>query len=129
LLYLLQFEKRMELAPESQRLRIVFGEFKEAGLGKNSTDFATVLDTTQSNISRMMNGEYPLSYTVVKNVCHKLGYSPNWFINGEGNKKNKKEGVELINEIQMFRTEIDILTNRIKRLEAEVGINKKDKKQ
>jgi transcriptional regulator with XRE-family HTH domain len=113
----------MELNAESIRLRTVYYESKDAALVKNTTEFAELLETTQSNISRMMSGEYPLSYIVVKNICHKLGYSPNWFINGDGEPKIKKHGqVGQAIEIQMLRTEVDILASRIKRLEANAGI-------
>lgn len=112
---------------ESKRLLIVFEDCKKAGTVRNATEFAKLIGTDQGNYSKMVNGKKPLNYMVIKNVCYKLGYNPAWFINGEGRRKTEKEEVKMVTEIQMLRTEIDILSNRIKRVEARTGIGN-DKK-
>jgi hypothetical protein len=50
-----------------------------------------------------------------------LKYSPEWLILGTGEKSiNKPESAKLITEIQMMRTEVDILQARMRAYEIEL---------
>jgi len=110
-----------KLTPEAKRLRIVYEECKAAGLVRNSSEFAEVLGIDQGSYSKMSNGIYPVNFLVVKNICYKLGYSPAWFINGEGRRKTDKEDVKLVTEVSMLRSEIDIIKNLYLKLQARMA--------
>ena len=100
--------------PESKRLAIVFADY-----GGTQEGFAKLLETSRSNVMRMISGETPVSIKVIKIVCFKLGYSPEWFIMGTGPKKSKgQDGTKLVTEVQLLRTEMDIMLNKNKQLEA-----------
>ncbi len=115
------------ISAEAKRLSIVFEEFKEANLGNNSVDFSKYIGIDQGTFSKIINGKYPINLTVIRGVCYKLGYNPEWFINGTGKKKANFKDKSTLTEVQMLRAEIDILTSRIKRLEARNGIGVIDK--
>lgn len=116
------------IGDDAKKLIIVYKDCKKAGLCINTKEFAKLVGTDQGTISKMMNGKYPVTYPVIKKICFDLKYSPAWLINSEGKPKADKEGVKLVTEISMLRTEIDIWAGRVKRLEARVGIGNEDKK-
>jgi transcriptional regulator with XRE-family HTH domain len=95
------------LTPEAKRLVIVFNEF-----GGSQTSFAALLGISQSSLSRMMDSRQPITNQVIKIICFKLGYSPEWFINGTGNKKASKDDVKLITEVSMLRVEMEIMLQK-----------------
>jgi|SRR5579863_774928 len=117
----------MTLSDEAKKLRIIYDESKAAGLCKNSIEFSKLIKIDQAEFSRMVNGKYPVTYKVVKNVCHILGYSPAWIILNEGKRKISKEDVKLVTEISMLRTENEIMAARLLRLEMIAGITYKPK--
>jgi len=62
-----------------------------------------------------------VSYYLISKLCFQLKYSPEWLILGTGDKKiNKAESPKLITEIQMMRTELDILHARMRAFEMEI---------
>jgi plasmid maintenance system antidote protein VapI len=107
-----------KISAEAKRLNIVYMDCKKAKTASNTTELAAILEVDQSAISRMLNGVYPLNYTVAKNVCMKLGYSPQWFFTGKGDMKVSDKDVKLITEIKTLRAEINILEQALKRMEA-----------
>ena len=118
----------MLVSPESARLRAVYEECKKEGLCKNSKEFASIVGTDQGSFSKMINGIYPISQVVVKNICQKLGYSPAWFIMGEGSPKPEKKEISLETQISMIQTELQIMAAKLKRLEAKVSEYERDQK-
>jgi transcriptional regulator with XRE-family HTH domain len=106
-------QQQYKLTPEAKRLAIVFSEYEGPQLA-----FCKVLTISQSTLSKMLNSIYPVTLPVIKAVCNKLGYSPEWFINGKGEKKRKPGDVKLLTEIAMLRTEMDIMLQLNMRLQA-----------
>jgi hypothetical protein len=63
-----------------------------------------------------------VSYYLIRKLCFQLKYSPEWLIIGTGEKKiNKPETAKLITEIQMLRTEVDILHARMRVFEVQLN--------
>lgn len=102
-----------ELTPEAKRLFNVFID-----QGGNQASFAKDLGLTQSTISRILSGQRPLTENVIRPICQRWGYSAEWLLLGKGNKKVKVDSTKLVTEIQMLRTEIDVISAVVKRLEA-----------
>lgn len=103
-----------EIAPIAKRLReILMNDF-----GDNQSAFSKEIGMSQPSISRVINGDRPVSQRIIDRVCKKLGYSADWFINGKGTKKAKGDNVKLVTELSMLRAEYNILLNRVDRLEA-----------
>ena len=102
------------IEPIAKRLRdILLNDFE----GNQST-FSKAIGMSQPSVSRVINGDRPVSQRIIDGVCKKLGYSADWFINGKGAKKVKGADVKLVTELSMLRTEYNILLNRVERLEA-----------
>ncbi|HEY4326148.1 MAG TPA: helix-turn-helix transcriptional regulator [Mucilaginibacter sp.] len=100
---------KTQISPEAKRLSVVFKDY-----GGTQKSFAEILDVTQGSVSRMLKSEYPITLKVAKAVCYKLGYTPDWFLRGEGPKKNKGEkACKLIMDISELKTDIDIVNTRI----------------
>jgi hypothetical protein len=75
----------------------------------------------QGFISKVINKKQDISYYLIRKLCFQLKYSPEWLILGTGEKKiNKPESAKLITEIQMMRTELDILHARMRAYEMEI---------
>jgi transcriptional regulator with XRE-family HTH domain len=75
----------------------------------------------QGFISKVINKKQEMSYYLIRKLCFQLKYSPEWLILGTGEKKiNKPESAKLITEIQMMRTELDILHARMRAFELEI---------
>jgi len=75
----------------------------------------------QGFISKVINKKQDVSYYLIRKLCFQLKYSPEWLILGTGEKKiNKPDSAKLITEIQMLRTEVDILQARMRAFEMEV---------
>lgn len=102
-----------QLTPDAKRLIIVI---EESGYDQKS--FAAAAKVGQASVSRMVNGTQPIPLRVVKFVCYNLGYSPEWFVNGTGNKKKRSDDVKLVSEINMLRVEMNIMLAKNKMLEA-----------
>jgi hypothetical protein len=82
---------------------------------------AGAISVDQGFISKVINRKQDVSYYLIRKLCFQLKYSPEWLILGTGEKKiNKPESVKLITEIQMMRTEIDILHARMRAYEMEL---------
>ncbi len=82
---------------------------------------ATAIGVDQGFISKVINKKQDVSYYLIKKLCFQLKYSPEWLILGTGEKKiNKPESAKLITEIQMMRTEMDILHARMRAYELEL---------
>ncbi len=76
---------------------------------------AQAIGVDQGFISKVINKKQEISYYLIRKLCFQLKYSPEWLILGSGEKKiNKPESAKLITEIQMLRTEVDILHARMK---------------
>lgn len=76
----------------------------------------------QGFISKVINRKQEVSYYLIRKLCFQLKYSPEWLILGTGEKKiNKPESAKLITEIQMLRTEVDILHARMRAFEIEIN--------
>lgn len=82
---------------------------------------ATAIGVDQGFISKVVNKKQDISYYLIRKLCFQLKYSPEWLILGTGEKKiNKPESAKLITEIQMMRTEVDILQARMRAYEMEL---------
>src|ERR1700712_5473726 len=82
---------------------------------------ANLIGVDQGFISKVINKKQDVSYYLISKLCFQLKYSPEWLILGTGEKKiNKPESAKLITEIQMMRTELDILHARMRAYEIEI---------
>ena len=82
---------------------------------------AGAIGVDQGFISKVINKKQEVSYYLIRKLCFQLKYSPEWLILGTGEKKiNKPETAKLITEIQMLRTEVDILHARMRAFEIEI---------
>ena len=83
---------------------------------------AGAIGVDQGFISKVINKKQEVSYYLIRKLCFQLKYSPEWLILGSGDKKiNKPESAKLITEIQMMRTELDILHARMRAYEMELN--------
>ena len=98
-----------------KRLKVVV---KEHG---GQLALANAIGVDQGFISKVINKKQEVSYYLIRRLCFQLKYSPEWLILGTGDKMiNKPETAKLITEIQMMRTEIDILQARMRAFEMEL---------
>ncbi len=82
---------------------------------------ANAINVDQGFISKVINKKQEVSYYLIRKLCLQLRYSPEWLILGTGDKNiNKPESAKLITEIQMMRTEVDILHARMRAFEMEI---------
>ena len=82
---------------------------------------ANAIGVDQGFISKIVNQKQEMSYYLIRKLCFQLKYSPEWLILGTGEKIiNKPESAKLITEIQMLRTEVDILHARMRAYEIEM---------
>ncbi|MBK0378231.1 helix-turn-helix transcriptional regulator [Mucilaginibacter segetis] len=82
---------------------------------------ANAIGVDQGFISKVINKKQDISYYLIRKLCFQLKYSPEWLILGTGEKKiNKPESAKLITEIQMLRTEVDILHARMRAYELQL---------
>ena len=97
-----------------KRLRIII---KTCG---GQVKFAKSCGISQSLVSLMLSGDREVNFNVITGVCHELGYSPEWVILGTGEKKvDGKDSPKLVTEIQILRTEIELLHARMRHYERE----------
>src|SRR3569833_240247 len=74
---------------------------------------ANAIGVDQGFISKVINRKQEVSYNLIRKLCFLLKYSPEWLIIGTGEKKlDKPDSAKLITEIQMLRTEVDILQTK-----------------
>src|SRR6202451_1711634 len=98
-----------------KRLKVII---KEHG---GQLALAGAIGVDQGFISKVINKKQDISYYLIRKLCFQLKYSPEWLILGTGEKKiNKPESAKLITEIQMMRTELDILHARMRAYEVEI---------
>lgn len=98
-----------------KRLKIIV---KEHG---GQLALAHAIGVDQGFISKVVNKKQEISYYLIRKLCFQLKYSPEWLILGTGEKMiNKPESAKLITEIQMLRTEVDILHARMRVYEIEM---------
>jgi hypothetical protein len=82
---------------------------------------ANAIGVDQGFISKVINKKQDISYYLIRKLCFQLKYSPEWLIVGTGEKKlNKPDSAKLITEIQMLRTEVDILHARMRVFEIQL---------
>ena len=82
---------------------------------------AQAIGVDQGFISKIVNKKQEMSYYLIRKLCFDMKYSPQWLILGSGDKKiAKPENAKLVTEIQMLRTEVDILQARMKAYEMEL---------
>src|SRR6201994_5019678 len=110
-----------------KRLKVIV---KEHG---GQLGLAHEIGVDQGFISKVINKKQDVSYYLIRKLCFQLKYSPEWLILGTGEKKiNKPETAKLITEIQMLRTEVDILHARMRAYEMElkdIRLELEDKQQ
>jgi len=98
-----------------KRLKIIV---KEHG---GQLALANAIGVDQGFISKVINRKQEVSYYLIRKLCFQLKYSPEWLIIGTGEKMpGKPESAKLITEIQMLRTEVDILHARMRVYEIEM---------
>src|ERR1700744_3794727 len=98
-----------------KRLKIIV---KEHG---GQLALANAIGVDQGFISKVINRKQEMSYYLIRRLCFQLKYSPEWLILGTGDKMvNKASSAKLITEIQMLRTEVDILHARMRAYEMEL---------
>src|ERR1700741_2555084 len=99
-----------------KRLKIIV---KEHG---GQLALANAIGVDQGFISKVINRKQEVSYYLIRKLCFQLKYSPEWLIIGTGAKMlGKPESAKLITEIQMLRTEVDILHARMRVFEIELN--------
>jgi transcriptional regulator with XRE-family HTH domain len=99
-----------------KRLKVIV---KENG---GQLGLAGAIGVDQGFISKVINKKQDVSYYLIRKLCFQLKYSPEWLILGTGEKKiSKPESAKLITEIQMMRTELDILHARMRAYEMELN--------
>ena len=82
---------------------------------------AGIIGVDQGFISKVINKKQDISYYLIRKLCFQLKYSPEWLILGTGEKHlHKPDSAKLITEIQMLRTEVDILHARMRAYELEL---------
>jgi transcriptional regulator with XRE-family HTH domain len=82
---------------------------------------ANSIGVDQGFISKVINRKQEVSYYLIKKLCFQLKYSPEWLILGTGEKKiDKADSPKLVTEIQMLRTEVDILHARMRVFELQL---------
>jgi len=97
------------------RIKVIVKEFG------GQLALANAIGVDQGFISKIVNKKQEVSYYLIRKLCFQLKYSPEWLILGTGDKKiNKQESAKLITEIQMLRTEVDILHSRMRAYEIEL---------
>jgi transcriptional regulator with XRE-family HTH domain len=98
-----------------KRLKVIVKEYG------GQLALAHEIGVDQGFISKLINKKQDISYYLIRKLCFQLKYSPEWLILGTGEKKiNKPESAKLITEIQMMRTELDILHARMRAFEMEL---------
>src|ERR1700761_1954822 len=98
-----------------KRIKIIVKEFG------GQLALAQEIGVDQGFISKVINKKQDVSYYLIRKLCFQLKYSPEWLILGTGNKQIlKQESAKLITEIQMLRTEVDILHARMRAYEIEL---------
>ena len=98
-----------------KRLKIIV---KEHG---GQLALANAIGVDQGFISKVINRKQEVSYYLIRKLCFHLKYSPEWLIIGTGEKKlDKPDSAKLITEIQMLRTEVDILHARMRVYEMQL---------
>ncbi|RYY35183.1 MAG: hypothetical protein EOP46_10905 [Sphingobacteriaceae bacterium] len=98
-----------------KRLKVIVSE------NGGQVGLASAIGVDQGFISKVINRKQEMSYYLIRKLCFQLKYSPEWLILGTGDKKiNKPESAKLITEIQMLRTELDILYARMRTFEIEL---------
>ena len=98
-----------------KRLKIIV---KEHG---GQLALANAIGVDQGFISKVINRKQEVSYYLIRKLCFQLKYSPEWLIIGTGEKKlDKPDSAKLITEIQMLRTEVDILHARMRVFEIQL---------
>jgi transcriptional regulator with XRE-family HTH domain len=106
-----------------KRLKVIVKEYG------GQLALANAIGVDQGFISKVINKKQEVSYYLIKKLCFQLKYSPEWLIIGTGEKKiNKPESAKLITEIQMLRTEVDILHARMRVFEMQLEELKGDQK-
>ena len=99
-----------------KRLKVIV---KEHG---GQLGLANTIGVDQGFISKVINRKQEMSYYLIRKLCFQLKYSPEWLILGTGEKMiNKPDSAKLITEIQMLRTEVDILHARMRAYEIELS--------
>ncbi|WP_158828532.1 hypothetical protein [Mucilaginibacter lacusdianchii] len=99
-----------------KRLKVIV---KEHG---GQLGLAKAIEVDQGFISKVINRKQEISYYLIRRLCFQLKYSPEWLILGTGDRKiNKSESPKLITEIQMLRTEVDILHARMRAYEIQLN--------
>ncbi len=82
---------------------------------------ANAIGVDQGFISKVINQKQDISYYLIRKLCFQLKYSPEWLILGTGDKMiHKPDSAKLITEIQMLRTEVDILHARMRAYEIQL---------
>ena len=118
----------MEVDAVTKRFRIVFKEFQRDNPGFGQIEFAEKLKMTQSMVSYNLSGRVAIGKKALDGVVKELGYSPAWFVNGEGDKKVAADKTKLLTEIQMLQTEVDILRALVEKLQGDIILLSKVKK-
>ncbi|MBS7562985.1 hypothetical protein KHS38_01095 [Mucilaginibacter sp. Bleaf8] len=99
-----------------KRLKVIV---KEHG---GQLGLAKAIEVDQGFISKVINRKQEISYYLIRKLCFQLKYSPEWLILGTGDRKiNKSDSPKLITEIQMLRTEVDILHARMRAYEIQLN--------
>ncbi len=81
---------------------------------------ASAIGVDQGFISKVINKKQDVSYYLIRKLCFQLKYSPECIYWYRRKKINKPESAKLITEIQMMRTELDILHARMRAYEIEL---------
>lgn len=107
-----------------KRLKVIV---KEHG---GQLGLAKAIEVDQGFISKVINRKQEISYYLIRRLCFQLKYSPEWLILGTGAPKiNKADSPKLITEIQMLRTEVDILHARMRAYEIQLNELREHKDQ
>lgn len=103
------------IPPETKRLKT----FRKA-FGISQTEIATTLGVTQSNMSRIERGEYPMSIDMVKKLheAYQLNYT--WLFHGTGKMKSEApEKRTITTDLKQVLLENEVLKEKVFQLEKD----------
>lgn len=84
-------------------------------------EFGTLCDVSHTTIANAVKGgKNEINFNILRTICIKLGYSSNWLILGQGNKRPEKK-IKPYVDMQRFMVELDL--ERASRQKLEANIN------
>jgi len=111
---------KTKLSPIQKRFNQVYNEWKAEQPYKQRSliHFSEKMGISVGSLHNMLTGKYEVNRSTIDAVVKILGYSPEWFIGGSGEKKGNVKDTKLIHEIQLLRTELQIMRQELDVMKA-----------